>query len=151
MPPSQTSLLQVQLIYIAEHKHTYASAHSNIQVAFLYFFFLTQRTRCHKRQGISNQHNALRWLSFCWFSELKIYHFGGNGDQHSQVHQKLYSALLLWGLNFIILYLYKYKECIILKMFSNNQSSKISQKLRNTDIKTLKSLEELKSTSLTLT
>lgn len=35
-------------------------------------------------------------------------------------------------------------------MFSNNQSSKMSQKLRNTDIKTSKSLEELKSTSLTL-
>lgn len=83
--------------------------------------------------GISDWHNVLRWLSFYWW--------GGERNQCSQTDQKLYNALLLWGLSFIIPDIYK---CPQIVSYSKIICCKTSQKLLNTDINTL---NLLKSTS----
>lgn len=117
IPPSQTFLLQTQLLACtAEHKRTQASAHSNIQVAFLYLFSLMQRMRFRKKQGLLNEH-ALRWLSFDSFSAIKIYHKwdGGVGNQHSRseiIQCSFYEARLHYPLQIHKNYIKKSSEII---------------------------------------
>lgn len=68
---------------------------------------------------------------------------GVGRNQHSQIDQKLYNALLSWGLSFIILDKYK---CPKIVPYTKIICCKVSQKFLNTDIKTPNSLKSTSDT-----
>lgn len=87
--------------------------------------------RFHKKLGISDQHNA-----FCCLST------DVEGSRISTLKlirgYTIYNALLLWGLSFVFLDIYKCPKTVL---YPKIICCKVSQKLLNTDIKTPNSLK----------